>query len=188
MSLPASDSVSTLSTIGSASQYTDARSRFTDARSGFEEAMTDADNMENDEHIVAAKAVVMNTEKVNGEHPDNANDVVAKKVVIDEKADDVKEDMVKTEQPTAVKQPRAYVSKEERIRQIQMQKQKENLGLGESHASQRKEGECHEYMCSNHLMEVLDLPNWKVLFCGLCSICCNSCVSSGTATAKTAVK
>lgn len=150
MVIQRSDTISTISTTGS-SQFTDARSTFTDAHSQV--------NLQNSKEDL----INQNDEK-NNEKPE------------DTKSSDNEID-VKTKQPESVKPPKAYVSKDDKIRAIQQQK-KEN-------GYQKENGDCHEYICSNNIIDVLDLPNWKFWVCGLCTMCCNTCVSSSTTAVKT---
>lgn len=75
---------------------------------------------------------------------------------------------IKTKQPNQVREPKAFISKDEKIELIQAQNK--NAGY------QRKEGEsdCKTYFCSSNFCEVLDIPNWRTLLCCCCFTCCDS--------------
>lgn len=150
------DSVSSFSTAGS-SQFVDANSKFADAESEMQKQPTDSLSHTEDQTKVQSIA-----------DPEKEQDTDA----VAEQAE------VKTKQPEPVKEPKAYVSKQEKIRQLREQNPQKGY--------QREEGECHEYVCSNNILDVLDLPNWKGLCGSLGVMCCNSCCSSGTSSVQKA--
>ncbi|GAV27020.1 hypothetical protein PMKS-000481 [Pichia membranifaciens] len=153
MAVSRSDSVSSFSTAGS-SQFVDANSRFTDAESKMQNQPTDSQPHKDDKANVQSIA-----------DPEKEQDTDGKTEV-------------KTKEPEQVKEPKAYVSKQEKIRQIREQNPQKGY--------QRDEGECHEYVFSNNMLDVLDLPNWKGLCGSLGVMCCNSCCSSGTSSVQKA--
>lgn len=172
MVIPSSDSISTLSTIGS-SQYVDARSRIT----GLDSKYTDAGSKFSDAESKAESKILADNigiEKKEGTETfqDKENE---KKVFISGNALETKDD-IKTKQPQKVKEPTAFVSKEEKIRRIKEQNPKPGY--------QREKGECYEYICHCNLLDLLDIPNWKSLFCCFCNLCCNSCLNSSTTAVK----
>lgn len=172
MVIPTSDSVSTMSTTGS-SQFVDARSRIT----GPESKYTDADSKFSDANSKADSKIIADNIRIEKKEEkktfeDEKNE---KKVFSSGNTLETKEE-IKTEQPQKVKEPKAFVSREEKIRRIKEQEAKSGY--------QRETGECHDYIFNCNLLDLLDLPNWKSLFCCCCTLCCNSCVSSGTTTVK----
>lgn len=189
-----SNSLSTMSTATS-SKFLDARSEFADAQSGAEsqnqvsaEKETVLEKEENGQLPADGIAKSGSDEEIDGiqdtrenqnevkDLDENENENEGKNE--DEDESDSKTEDVKTEQPQPVKQPRAFVSKEEKIRQTM--EQNKNRGY------QREESSCHEYICSNNMVEVLDLPSVTDIFSSLCLVCCGSCCTSTTATVKTA--
>lgn len=157
MSVPASSSVSSIKTSAS-TQFTDAHSKFEDAS-----ASPPLENSKTSDAMIENESL-KNSQETTGN--------------IIEKAEEAE---IKTEQPTQVKEPKAFLSKEEKIKQLQEQKQ--NRGY------QRKQGEsdCGAYFCSNNLIEVLDLPDLHSIFCCCCLAFCNSTVSNGTSAAKSKI-
>lgn len=154
MSVPASSSVPSIKTTTS-TQFTDANSKFEDAS-----ATPPPENNK------TSNPVIQNESREDSQ--ESTEDIVGK-------TDEIE---VKTEQPTQVKEPKAFLSKEEKIKQLQ--EQKKNKG----YQRQSGESDCGSYFCSNNLLEVLDLPDLHSLLCCCCLACCNSTVGSGTAAAK----
>lgn len=170
MVVPRSDSVSSFSTAGS-SQFVDAQSKFTDAEpeSGMQDQLTNSQVGNTIEDGIK----VQNTANL-GEEKGEINNIekgVESKVANEENA-------IKTKQPAPVKEPRAFVSKEEKIRELREQNAEKGY--------HREESECHEYICSNNMLEVLDLPNWKGLLGSICVMCCNSCFTTSTSSVQKA--
>lgn len=170
MSITRSNSMSTFSTTGS-SDFIDARSRMTDAHSTFTDAKSDSE----EPHIAEKGEDQGDTTNTTEEQM-----TVKTEIVQNDETEKTDED-IKTQQPPTVKEPKAYISKDEKIRQYQEKKQQEKAGY------QRKESQCHEYIFSNNMLAVLDLPSIKSLLSGCCLVCCNSGLSSGTTTTAKAV-
>ena len=168
MSVARSNSISSFSTTGS-SQFQDARSEFTNAGGSVytdaRELKTSTSNIKN--IPTNSKQATPELEEVKLESGDGDSD--------DKKEVTITED-IKTEQPKDKEPPKAYVTREEKIKAAQANRATQ---------SQRDKSECHEYFCSNNMYDVLDLPAINTLFCGLCMVCCNSCFSAGTTTVKT---
>lgn len=182
MSLQRTTSLSTVSTTTTGStMFTDARSAFTDAAShqGTINDNADATNSQNINNKSDEKSVneVITTD---GSQPGlNGVEVDVKTKEQDANLEPKDDSNIKTEQPQAVKEPK-FVSREEKIRQIREQRRTNTN-------PDTEESECHEYFCSNNLIDILDLPGWRFWVCGLCTVCCNSLESSGRTTAvKTA--
>lgn len=172
MVIPTSDSVSTLSTVGS-SQYVDARSRIT----GSDSKYTDAGSKFSDTASKAeSKILTDNTGIEKKESTETFKDKEEENKVFNSGNALDSKDEIKTKQPQQVKGPTAFVSKEEKIRRIKQQDPKPGY--------QRENGECYEYICHCNLLDLLDIPNWKSLFCCFCNLCCNSCLNSGTTAVK----
>ncbi|GMM27478.1 hypothetical protein DAMA08_001940 [Martiniozyma asiatica (nom. inval.)] len=60
---------------------------------------------------------------------------------------------------------------------------KEDENKPKTRGYQRDQSECSQYLHSNFL-EVLDLPDLNTIFCLCCSMCANTCCSSGVSAAK----
>jgi hypothetical protein len=171
-----SDSVSTFSSVGS-SQFVDARSTFTNARSfpEFEDAKdTDIVSHQEKDQSPLTDTEMTTKNEINSSETEEINNIQIDGNGKESSNSDLE---VKTEQPKPVAPPKAFVSKDEKIRQLQKEK--------EERSYQRQESHCHEYICSNNIIEVLDLPGWKFWVCGLCTLCCNSCFSSSTSAIRT---
>lgn len=180
MNLQRTSSLSTTST------NTTGSTMFTDARSQFEDAFSNTDNMHNkvkiEDNSLEDKDNVSDESKTGNLRADTRVQMKSSDDTIFGQKNEENINLrsknnapIRTEEPSIVEEPK-FVSREEKIRQIREQRQT-------SSTPNEEESDCHAYLFSNNLIDILDLPGWKFWVCGLCTVCCNSLESSGRNTA-----